>query len=158
AERIAQALDSAAVALMLGLGHRSGLLETLSQLPAATSVEIARAAGLSERYVREWLAALVVGKVVEYDSVRETYRLPADHAACRSPKALVGDVADSAELVGMAGAMQDQLLDCLKSGAGLQYTEDPHFHAVMAEDSAQPVVARLFDTLQTLAPGLTERV
>lgn len=158
AERIAQALDSAAVALMLGLGHRSGLLETLSQLPAATSVEIARAAGLSERYVREWLAALVVGKVVEYDSVRETYRLPADHAACLTPNAPLGNLAVYAQLIGMAGAMQDQLLDCFKTGAGLQYTEYPHFHAIMAEDSAQTVVAQLFDTLQTLAPELTERL
>ena len=31
----------------------------------ATTAETARAAGLKERYVREWLAAMVVGRIVE---------------------------------------------------------------------------------------------
>src|SRR5437867_6976640 len=46
-----------------------------------TSEQIAQAAGLHERYVREWLAALVTGHIVTYDTAHGTYALPLEHAA-----------------------------------------------------------------------------
>jgi hypothetical protein len=48
---------------MISLGHRTGLFDLLSALPPSSSLEIARAAGLHERYVREWLGAMVTGRV-----------------------------------------------------------------------------------------------
>jgi hypothetical protein len=55
--QMAAALNGAALALMVSVGHRTGLFEVLARLPAATSDRIAAEAGLSERYVREWLGA-----------------------------------------------------------------------------------------------------
>src|SRR3954454_4178540 len=74
-------LNAAAVALMTSLGHRTGLFDVLAELPPADSRRIAEAAGLSERYVREWLGAMVTGGVVEHDPEARTYRLPPEHAA-----------------------------------------------------------------------------
>src|SRR5207245_795207 len=48
-------LNKAAVAVMMSVGHRTGLFETLASLPPSTTRHIADAAGLQERYVREWL-------------------------------------------------------------------------------------------------------
>ncbi len=49
---------SGMVTMMVDIGHRSGLFEAAAEGPA-TSEELAARAGLTERYVREWLGALV---------------------------------------------------------------------------------------------------
>ena len=74
-------INHASLALMISIGHRTGLFDTLTQLDWSTSGQIAEAAQLNERYVREWLGAMVTGRVVEYRSDDHTYCLPAEHAA-----------------------------------------------------------------------------
>ena len=74
-------LEGAAVSIMLEVGRRVGLFEAMAQMDAVTSAEIAAKTGLSERYVREWLAAMVCGGIVEYVAGDRTYRLPREHAA-----------------------------------------------------------------------------
>ena len=59
------ALNHGALCLMISVGHRSGLFDAMSEMAPATSSEIAARTGLNERYVREWLGAMVTGKVVE---------------------------------------------------------------------------------------------
>ena len=61
AQRASDILNSGAVAVMLSIGHRTGLFDVLAELPPSTSGEIAARAELSERYVREWLAVMVTG-------------------------------------------------------------------------------------------------
>src|SRR5688500_1095077 len=56
-------INGGALTQMLSIGHHTGLFDTMAGLPPSTSTEIARAAGLNERYVRECLGALVTGKV-----------------------------------------------------------------------------------------------
>jgi DNA-binding IclR family transcriptional regulator len=53
----------------------------IAELGPATGEAIAERAGLNERYVREWLGAMVTGEVVEYDAAERRYHLPAKHAA-----------------------------------------------------------------------------
>ncbi len=65
AERIVGAIDSASLAILLSIGHQTSLFDTLADLPPATSAQIADAAGLNERYVREWLGGVVAGRVVD---------------------------------------------------------------------------------------------
>jgi DNA-binding IclR family transcriptional regulator len=50
-------------------------------MPAARSEAIAARCGLNERYVREWLGAMVSSGVVDYDPRDGTYALPPEHAA-----------------------------------------------------------------------------
>lgn len=62
------------------MGHRTGLFDAMATLLLSTSEEIAYAADLNERYVREWPGAMVVGRVVEHDPEKETYHLPLEYA------------------------------------------------------------------------------
>ncbi len=158
ADRIGQILDSGAVAVMLSIGHRTGLLDLMARLPPSTSHRIASEAGLSERYVREWLAAMTTGRIVRYDPVRRTYRLPPEHAACLTRGGALGNFAVYAQYVTLVGQVQDRTLACFETGDGLGYGDFPDFHQVMCEDSNQTVVAQLFDTLLPLVPGLTRRL
>ena len=87
AERMLDALNGASVTLMTSVGYRTGLFDTMGELAPSTSAEIADAAGLNERYVREWLGAMVTGRVVDYDPRRHTYRPPPERAASLNPRA-----------------------------------------------------------------------
>ena len=93
AGRVGNMLDAGAAAAMMALGHRLGLFDTLVGRAPATSAEIAEAAGLAERYVREWLAAMVVAGVIDYRPHGRRYHLPAEHAACLTRDAPLGNLA-----------------------------------------------------------------
>jgi hypothetical protein len=80
-QQMSDVLNHATLALLTSIGHQVGLYDTLADLPPATSHEIAGAASLQERYVREWLGARTVARVVEYDARDRTYWLPREHAA-----------------------------------------------------------------------------
>src|SRR5512133_999761 len=71
----------AMLSAMIDIGYRTGLFEAAAQGPAS-SPELARRAGLHERYVREWLGSMASSRIVEYDAASETYRLASEHAAC----------------------------------------------------------------------------
>jgi SAM-dependent methyltransferase len=156
--RLAEVLNGSAVALMLSVGHRTGLFDTMADLPPATSFGIAEAAGLDERYVREWLAVMVTGGIVAYDPERRSYRLPAAHAASLTRGAPLGNLAVYAQMTTMAAAVEPRLLRAFRTGEGIPYDAYPCFHQVMSEDSAQTVVAGIADTIAALAPDLIGRL
>lgn len=155
AERLVGALSDAALILMTSFGHRSGLFDTLAGLPAATSEQIAAAAGLSERYVREWLAVMVTSEVVIYAPASGEYQLPAEHAAFLTRAASPDNLAVTAQFISIMAAVEEPMLARLRSGEGLRYEHFQHFHEVMAEDSAQLVLAALDDHILPLVDGLT---
>ncbi|HKK29417.1 MAG TPA: class I SAM-dependent methyltransferase [Alphaproteobacteria bacterium] len=155
---IANILEHGAIAVMLSIGHKTALFETMATMEPATSGEIAEAAGLNERYVREWLAVMVTGRIAGYDPATRRYRLPPAFAACLTQDGAMGNMAVYAQFVGMAGAVQETVIDRFHNGEGIGYGDYPCFHSIMAEDSAQTVVAGIEDILQTLAPELTLRL
>jgi DNA-binding IclR family transcriptional regulator len=74
-------LNDGFLCLMISIGHRTRLFDVMASLPPMSSKQIASKAKLKERYVREWLASMVTGRIIEYDFHSETYELPPDHAA-----------------------------------------------------------------------------
>ena len=67
AGKLLDILNSGCLSLLLSVGHKTGLFDTLSGLKnPSTSEEIAKKAILNERYVREWLGGMVVGGIVKY--------------------------------------------------------------------------------------------
>ncbi len=159
AGRLLDILNAGALSLMVSIGHRSGLFDTMAAMPPATSEEIARCAGLAERYVREWLAAMVTGRIVTYHPGTQTYYLPPTHAGSLTRVASPDNLAVMAQSVAFLGGLEDEILDCFKTGRGLTYDAyAPRFHQIMAEDSTQTVVAVLHDAILPLVPGLTSRL
>lgn len=152
------ALNDAALVLMTSLGHRTGLFDTMARLPATTSNEIAEAAGLQERYVREWLGAMVVSRVVEYDPEAATYSLPAEHAVALTRAAGPDNFGAVAAYVPVLARVEDEVAECFRTGGGVPYSSYPRFQEVMAEDSATMVDAALIDTTLPLVPGLVDRL
>jgi len=159
AERMVDVLNAGAVALMTSIGHRTGLFDAMAGLPPSTSEEIADAAGLNERYVREWLGAMVTGRiVVVHDAERKTFLLPPEHSAFLTRAAAPENIAAFAQYVPLLGAVEDPIVECFEKGGGVPYSAYPRFQEVMSEDSGQTVVSALVDSILPLVPGLTERL
>lgn len=154
AQRVLDAINGGALALMLSIGHRTGLFDVLADLPPATSASIAEQAGLSERYVREWLGAMVTGRVVDYDADRGTYFLPREHAASLTRAARPGNLAVTCQWLPLLGSVEDEVVECFERGGGVPYASFDRFHAVMAEESDQTVVAVLVELILPIVPGL----
>ncbi len=158
AERMVGVLNEGAIALMTSIGHRTGLFDAMVGLPPSTSEQIASAADLNERYVREWLGAMVVGRIVEHDPENGTYHLPQEHAAFLTRAASPENIAAFAQYIPLLGSVEDGIVESFKNGGGVPYSAFPRFHEVMAEDSGQTVVSALIDSILPLLPGLTERL
>src|ERR671916_1236860 len=158
AGRMVGTLNEGAIAVMTSIGHRTGLFDAMSGLPYSTSEEIAGAANLSERYVREWLGAMTVGGIVEHNPQDATYFLPPEHAAFLTRAASPDNIAVSAQFISVMGAVEDEIIEVFRQGGGVPYSAYPRFHEVMAEDSGQTVVAALTDHILPLVPGLIQRL
>ncbi|KUI23115.1 methyltransferase [Mycobacterium sp. IS-1496] len=158
AERIVGAIDSASLAILLSIGHQTGLLDTLAELPPASSTQIADAAGLDERYVREWLGGAVVSRVVDYDAAAQTYSLPRTHAAVLTRAAGPDNLARVAQFIPLLGEVEQQIIECFRRGGGLPYSAYPRFHTLMAEESGEVFDAALVDVILPMADGLPARL
>lgn len=158
AGRLLATLNNGALCLMVSIGHRTGLFDTMRTLPPATSAEIASGARLNERYVREWLGAMVTGGIVEYDPATRRYTLPPEHAASVTRAANADNMAVFAQYIGVLGGVEDDIVHCFKHGGGVPYSRYPRFHEVMAEDSGQSVLSSLETHILPLVPGLIDRL
>lgn len=160
ADRLLTMLNESAVALMISVGHRLGLFDTMKDMPAATSMEIAGAAGLNERYVREWLGAMTAGKIIDVFPSEDgpRYRLPGEHAAFLTRDAGADNFGVFTQYLSLMGSIEEELLDCFRNGGGIPYEKYRRFHDVMAEDSGHSVLTSLFESILPLDPGIQSRL
>ncbi len=151
-------LNKSAVALSISLGHRVGLFDAMRNLPYSTSAQIADAANLDERYVREWLGAMVTGRVIFYDAEAKTYRLPDEHAAFLTRQAAPNNIAATMQFIPLLGSVEDKVIECFRSGGGVPYSDFSRFQAVMAEESGQTTLPALIDAILPLVPDAIEKL
>jgi len=116
AGKMLTALNNGALCLMVSVGHRTGLFDVMSRSPPERSEEIAARAGLNERYVREWLGAMVTSDVVEYDPAGNRYALPAEHAAFLTRAAAADNMAVFGQYIAVMGCVEDDIVECFSKG------------------------------------------
>jgi ubiquinone/menaquinone biosynthesis C-methylase UbiE len=150
-------LNQGALALLTSVGHRTGLFDVMANT-SGNSHQIADAAGLNERYVREWLGGMLMGGIVEYSADADGYSLPAEHAAFVTRGAAPDNVAAFTQYIGLFGTVEDQIVNAFKNGGGVPYSGFPRFQDVMAEDSGQSVLPVLTDLIIPLVDGLPNRL
>ena len=143
ADQLLDMLNSGALSLMVSIGHRTGLFDSLAELASTTCEQLAAHAGQDRRYVKEWLGAMVTGGVVKYLPDTDEYVLPGSHAALLTRSAAPDNIAVFAQYIGILGQVEDKIVDCFRHGGGVGYEHYPRFHEVMAEDSGQTVLAGL---------------
>lgn len=146
------------LALMISIGHRTGLFDKMAELEPSTSQQVADAAGLNERYVREWLGAMVTGGIVEYERETARYSLPPEHAASITRGAGPGNLASWTQFVGFLAAVEDPIIESFRNGGGVPYSSYPKFQEMAAEQSARVFDAALIEVTLPLVEGLVERL
>ncbi len=158
AERMMTILNHGALNLMISIGYRTGLFDVMSELSASTSEEIAKAAGLNERYVREWLGAMVTGGIIDHYHEKKSYSLPEEHAVWLTRKAVPNNIAVTTQWISLLGSVEDKIVECFKNGGGVPYEAFERFHEVMSDESHQTVIVPLLDQTLPLIEGIKERL
>jgi 2-polyprenyl-3-methyl-5-hydroxy-6-metoxy-1,4-benzoquinol methylase len=151
-------LNNGALCLMISVGHRTGLFDIMSKMAPATSSGIAAQAELNERYVREWLGAMVTAKVIDVNPETLQFSLPAEHAAFLTRAAAADNLAVFAQYIPVLGQVEDDIVECFRRGGGVSYSRYSRFHEVMAEDSGQSVMSSLESHILPLVRGLHDRL
>ena len=157
-EKMIGVLNNGAIALMTSIGHQTGLFDTMAGLAPSTSEQIAAAAGLNERYVREWLGAMVTGRIVDHDPVEETYSLPQEHAVWLTRAAGKDNLAFETQHIPDLASVEQDIIECFRKGGGVPYSAFPRFRELSAEDIHSGRDESLVDTTLPLVSGLVDRL
>jgi 2-polyprenyl-3-methyl-5-hydroxy-6-metoxy-1,4-benzoquinol methylase len=157
-DRFVAALNASSLMMMFSIGHRTGLFDAMDGMNWSKLQQIAEAAGLNDRYVREWLGAMVTGGVVEYQPADQTYRLPEEHARWLTRRATPDNLSVTAQWISVLGCVETRIVEKFKTGGGLHYECFERFHETMAEESAQTVAAALHDHILPLSEGLADQL
>lgn len=158
AGRMIESFNHASVSIMISLGHRTRLFDTMSITGAVTLEELAAKARLNRRYVKEWLASMTTARIVEYNAEEETYLLPAEHAAFLTRNAGSDNLATLFQFIPVMASVEEELLGSFRNGGGVPYERFYRFHEVMAEESGQNLGNNLISEILPLMTGMKEQL
>ena len=150
-------MNKAALALLLSVGHRTNLFDTMAKLEPSTSQEIAISANLNERYVREWLGGLVTSKVIDYQPDSQKYSLSKEKAEFLTRDGSY-NYASSMQWIPALAYVEDHIVGCFEKGGGVPYELFRRFHTVMAEESTQTVLGALVENILPIIPQISEKL
>ncbi len=136
--KMSDILNYGAINLAMGLGYRLGLFDVMDHIGRpATCAHIAKQAGLSGRYIQEWLGAMVCGGIVELtlaEDGQEVYFLPPEHAdliTSRAGQANMGVYTQEIPL--LTQSAYDGVARGFYTGQGVGYQNYPDFQEFMAQ-------------------------
>ena len=141
------------------IGDRMGLFKAMAGAGPLTSEELARKTGTNERYVREWLRAMVASEYLDYDPGANRYVMTEEQAFVLANE-------DSPMFVG--GGFQfttpsiwnvPKVMEAFRSGGGVSYSEIGDEIPEAIERFFRPgYVNFLTQDWLTKVPGLTEKL
>ena len=156
-QKMMDVMNNSALALMISVGHRTKLFDVMAESPQLSSIEIAEKASLNERYVREWLGAMVTSEIVDYDFENKLYSLPSEKAELLTRNGSF-NFAASLQFIPSLGQVEDEIIPCFENGGGVPYESYTRFHDIMAEESNQTTVTQVIDTILPIVSGLPEKL
>jgi len=126
--RLFQSAIGAMDLLGVYIGDRLGLYRALAGGGAMTSGELAAAAGIHERYAREWLEQQAAGAILDVDDVARQaevrrYALPEGHREALVDETSLNYVAPFGRLLPAVTRPIDKLLAAFRTGDGVPYED-----------------------------------
>jgi SAM-dependent methyltransferase len=140
------------------LGDRLGLYTALAAGPA-TSAELAERTHLTERYVREWLAANAASAYVDYDPATERFSLTPEQTAALADPSSPAFIPGAFAIALSAARDIDAVEERFRTGEGLGWHEHDHnlFHGT--ERFFRPgYVANLIDEWLPSLDGVVDKL
>jgi 2-polyprenyl-3-methyl-5-hydroxy-6-metoxy-1,4-benzoquinol methylase len=105
------------------LGDKLGLYKALAEGGPATSRDLARRTGTTERYVREWLSAQAAAGYVEYDASTQSFSMTAEQAMALANEKSPVYVAGAFEVIASAYLDEPKVSQAFRSGLGVGWHE-----------------------------------
>jgi SAM-dependent methyltransferase len=111
------------------IGDQLGLYKALADGPA-TSNELAERTALTERYVREWLAANAAAGYVTYEPASETFSLTAEQAFTLADESSPAFIPGAFRIALSVARDADRIEQAFRTGEGVGWHEHDHnlFH------------------------------
>lgn len=144
---------------LLAVADRSGLLAWLGEHDSGNPAEIAAAAGLDERYVREILSGLAAAGAVDYEPDSGTFSMPEEHSLFLADESSPYFMGGWLDMVPSVFSQIDALAHATKHGGGVAF-EDFGKGLIRGIDRGNSPSQRVFLTSRWLpaVPGLVERL
>ena len=148
--------------LNVELGLRLGLYTELQERGPLTSGELAEAAGIAERYAREWLEQQAVTGILDVDDVgaeakARRYALPDAHAHVLLDPDSPANTTAVAAFVAEAGRMVPAVVEAFRTGGGVPYA-DYAIHDLQAAFTRPVFVNNLLQEWLPALPALHARL
>ena len=123
AQNIVGDIASTVHAALCFIGDRLGLFKAMAGAGPLTVEQLAQKTGLSERYIREWLSAMVAGRYVEYDPELHTHTLTPEYAAALADDASPFFVGGYFQMAQALVTVAPKVADAFKTGKGVTQAE-----------------------------------
>ena len=156
-DRMHSMLNESAAALLVSIGHRCGLFETMAELGWVSSERLATLSDLSESYVQEWLRAMHASAIIEYDGATDRYILPAEHCSALTGQTESANIAALMQQIPLLAAAEDEVSLAFRHGSGVHPRDFPRFQAVI-DDVARELTPANIDDILSFAPELTKKL
>jgi SAM-dependent methyltransferase len=101
------------------LGDRLGLYKAMGDGTPMTSAEIAKKAGLHERYVREWLSAQAASGYVDYQADKNTFSLSPEQAMAFAEEGSPAFFAGAFDIVQATYLDEPKVAEAFRTGKGV---------------------------------------
>ncbi len=157
-QRLNAIMNDGMLALLTSIGYELGIFEAMAGLPPVGSDRVADAAGLNERYVREWLNAMLAGGIVEYSHEGQTYALPPEHAALMTRSAGPDNLAAFIHTISLLSDVRRDVMEPFRSGGGVPYERYDEFMALWARQNELKYEGLLIGQLPQVLPGMVREL
>lgn len=114
---------AAASAALIALGDRLGLYKAMADGKPMTPAQLAKKAGLHERYVREWLSAQAAAGYIAYDAVAKKFSLPPEQAMALANENSPAFFAGAMDILKAMWLDEPKIAEAFKSGKGVGWHE-----------------------------------
>ena len=138
AEIMTNILNYSALNLAMAIGYRTGLFDVLDTFDTPQPQKmIADKAGLNSRYIQEWLAVMVTGRIIEIsrgEDGQDQYYLPKRHGDFITRRAGNSNLGVyTQEIPLLTACAMEAVIEGFTTGEGVSYDRYPKFQAFMSQ-------------------------
>lgn len=105
------------------IGDRLGLFKAMAGAGPLSSVELAQKTNLNERYVREWLRAMVAAEYLDYDTSADKYVMTEEQAFVLANEDSPMFVGGAFHFTTPSVSNTGRIMDAFRNGGGIPYSE-----------------------------------
>src|SRR5215469_5581032 len=111
---------------LIYIGEKLGIFKAMADGKPVNSEELAQKTGLTERYIREWMKAMIAAEYLTYDPDTGRAKLSPEHAL------VLAQDGSPVFLMGLAQMIPDhytiipKIMDAFRKGGGVAYSEYTH--------------------------------